>query len=228
MTAFDRLLTPASTVSRAIPIVPVTARDFRLLTSKLSAPERSWIELHNYTAKPGSYLVVSNAGGTLAKVYFGLGEDGADRDPFEFGKLSRLLPDAEYRIDGELPDVRLSVLGWLLEAYSFDRYRKGGAAAAKLQCPRDVDRKEVLSAAESTGLVRDLIHRFHLGAGARSEGHAHRQGGLFRYRRPRHQAALGHAADEEGHGRRGKRPGPCADDHDRETQRAIARPHTGG
>ena len=158
MTAFDRLLTPPSTASRAIPIIPVTAKDFRLLTSKLSAPERSWIELHNYKAKPGSYLVVGNAGGTLAKVYFGLGEDGADRDPFEFGRLSRLLPDAEYRIDGELPDARLSVLGWLLEAYSFDRYRKGGTAAAKLQCPRNVDRKEVLSAAEATGLVRDLIN----------------------------------------------------------------------
>jgi len=158
MTAFDRLLTQAAAPNRAVPITPVTAGDFKARLGKLSAAERRWIDLHNYTAKPGSYLLVNNADGALARVYFGLGEEGAERDPFEFGKLSRLLPDAEYRIDGALPEARLSALGWLLEAYSFDRYRKSGAAPARLQCPKDVDRKEVLSAATATGLARDLIN----------------------------------------------------------------------
>jgi len=158
MTAYDRLLTPFAAASRAVPIIPVTAKDLKALMAELSAAERSWIELHNFTAKSASYLVVSNAGGTLGKVYFGLGENGAARDPFEFGKLSRLLPNAEYRIDGVLPEARLSVLGWLLEAYSFDRYRKSGAIPARLQCPKDVDRKELLSAAHATALVRDLIN----------------------------------------------------------------------
>ncbi|MBL8905381.1 MAG: leucyl aminopeptidase family protein [Rhizobiales bacterium] len=158
MTAFDRLLTPASTARRAIPIIPVTARDLKAQVAKLSPAQRRWIELHDYKAKPASHLVVSDSAGALAKVYFGLGEDSAGRDPFEFGKLSRLLPAAEYRIDGALPDARLAVLGWLLEAYSFDRYRKGGSLPARLQCPGDVDRGDVLSAAEATGLVRDLIN----------------------------------------------------------------------
>ena len=126
---------------------------------RLSAPERSWIELHNYAAKPGSYLIVSGADGALAKVYFGLGEDGADRDPFEFGKLSRLLPAAEYRIDGAMPDARL-VRPWLAARGLFASIAiaRAGHAPARLQCPKDVDRKDVLSAAEATGLVRDLIN----------------------------------------------------------------------
>jgi leucyl aminopeptidase len=158
MTAFDRLLTPLAATGRAIPILPVTAKYFKAGMTKLSAAERRWILLHNFAAKPGSHLAVSNAEGALARVYFGLPGEGEERDPFEFGKLSRLLPAAEYRIDGTLPEPRLSVLGWLLEAYSFDRYRKGGGAQARLQCPKGVDYTDVLLAAEATGLARDLIN----------------------------------------------------------------------
>ena len=158
MTAFDRLLTPHVAAGRAIPIIPITAKDFKTRMNGLAAAERRWIQLHNFTAKPGSYLVVSNADGTLAKVYFGLGGEGAERDPFDFGRLSRMLPSAEYRIDGSLPQMHLSVLGWLLEAYSFDRYRKGAAEPARLQCPKEVDRKGAVAAADATGLVRDLIN----------------------------------------------------------------------
>lgn len=158
MTAFDRLLTPYAASSRAIPIIPVTASDFKARLPKLSAAERRWVELHKFAAKSGSYLVVSNANGELENVYFGLAQNGQDRDPFDFGRLSRLLPSAEYRIEGSLPDARLSVLAWLLESYSFDRYRKGGGDAARLQCPKALDRKDILSAATATGLVRDLIN----------------------------------------------------------------------
>ncbi len=58
-------------------------------------------------------------------------------------------------------------------------------------------------------------HRFHLGAGARAQGDAGRQGRVLRYRRPRHQARLRHGSDEEGHGRRGHGPRPGPDDHGR-------------
>ena len=47
----------------------------------------------------------------------------------------------------------------------------------------------------------------------RAEGDAGRQGRLLRHRRPRHQAVERHAADEEGHGRRGQRARPRLDDH---------------
>ena len=124
----------------------------------MTGAERRWVDLHGFKAAAGSYLPVSDADGALAKVFYGLGGEDADKEPFLFGRLARLLPASEYRLEGPLPDARLAALGWLLESYSFDRYRKGGGLTARLQCPQDVDRKEVLSAAEATGLARDLIN----------------------------------------------------------------------
>ena len=55
--------------------------------------------------------------------------------------------------------------------------------------------------------ARAASDRHHLGRSRRAQGHAGRQGRLLRQRRPRHQADRGHAADEEGHGRRRERAG---------------------
>jgi leucyl aminopeptidase len=158
MTAFDRILTPYAAASRAVPIVPVTAKDFKAELAKLPAAQRRWISQQDFTAKPGAHVLLSSAEGNVEKVYYGQAEANAERDPFEFGRLVRLLPALEYRIVGDLPDASLAVLGGLLEAYSFDRYRKAGAELARLECPKQVDRKEILSAADATGLVRDLIN----------------------------------------------------------------------
>ena len=53
-------------------------------------------------------------------------------------------------------------------------------------------------------------------------GDAGRQGRLLRFRRPRHQGAAGHAADEEGHGRRGLRARARARDHGERAAGAAA------
>jgi len=157
MTKFDAILTPAAG-SGAIPIIPVARSELKTWLGTLTAAEKRWVELHEFKAAAGSYLPVADSNGGVAKVFYGLGDRPAEQDPFQFGRLSRLLAAAEYRLAGALPDPRLSALGWLLESYSFDRYRKGGGSLARLQCPRGVDRKEVLSAAEATGLARDLIN----------------------------------------------------------------------
>ena len=55
--------------------------------------------------------------------------------------------------------------------------------------------------------------RAELGRADAPDGHAGRQGRVLRHRRPRHQAVERHAADEEGHGRRGARAGAGRDGH---------------
>ena len=65
--------------------------------------------------------------------------------------------------------------------------------------------------------------RSSLGARGRAEGDAGRQGRRLRQRRPRHQAVERHAADEEGHGRRGRGAGAGAAGHgDRSSTCACA------
>ena len=72
--------------------------------------------------------------------------------------LVRLLAPGAYRLAGDVGDERLAALAWLLEAYEFDRYRSAPAAQASLVVPRGVDRRAVLSEAESVRLARDLIN----------------------------------------------------------------------
>ncbi len=59
----------------------------------------------------------------------------------------------------------------------------------------------------------------------RSRRDARRQGHLVRHRRPRHQAGVRDAADEEGHGRRGRRADARPHDHGAGTRRPSARAH---
>ena len=79
-------------------------------------------------------------------------------DPFALGRLARALPEAVYRIDGELPDARLAALGWVLESYRFDAiaslaprrhslYARTGSTAAR-SCPPP----------SAHYLVRDLVN----------------------------------------------------------------------
>jgi len=156
MAKFESLLLPAAPAGGAIPIIPVSTDRLSEWLKTLSPIEKRWVDLHAFKAAAGSHVPVSDGKGGLAKVFYGLGKE--DSDAFLFGRLARMLPAADYRLVGSLPNARLSVLGWLLEAYSFDRYRKSNAPIARLQCPRGVDRDEVLAAAEATGLVRDLVN----------------------------------------------------------------------
>jgi leucyl aminopeptidase len=156
MTNFESLLLAAAPAGGAIPIIPVAADGFDEWLQTLSPAEKRWVDLHAFKAAAGSHVPVSNGKGGIAKVFYGLGKEPSDA--FQFGRLVRSLPAADYRLAGSLPNARLAVVGWLLEAYSFDRYRKNSTSLARLQCPRGVDRKEVLAAAEATGMVRDLIN----------------------------------------------------------------------
>jgi leucyl aminopeptidase len=49
-------------------------------------------------------------------------------------------------------------LGWCLEAYGFDAYGKPSPRAAKLVCPKGVDREAILRAARASYMVRDLVN----------------------------------------------------------------------
>ncbi len=56
------------------------------------------------------------------------------------------------------PESRLIALGWLLDSYAFDRYKKSNASAAALVCPARADRAELLRIAGAVHNARDLIN----------------------------------------------------------------------
>ena len=73
-----------------------------------------------------------------------------------------------------------------------------GRRSAQAEFPDDPRRRPCIDR-------RAASDRHDMGAEGRAEGDAGRQGRLLRHRRPRHQAVVRHAVDEEGHGRRRQR-----------------------
>ena len=147
-----KTLLPATAKPTAVPIKTIDKNAI----GELNSHEQTWCAANGFAGEPQRILMVPDDAGNLAKVLWGKPAEGAD--PFSFGRLARALPEGLYRVEGDLPQMHLAVLGWLLEAYSFERYRKAGAAPARLICPEGVNRAQLLREAEAHVLVRDLIN----------------------------------------------------------------------
>jgi leucyl aminopeptidase len=150
------ILLSASKAADAIPITPVAVETWQ--ETALKPREREWLQAIGFKGEAGQIATVPNEKGALSRVFFAAGNGGRRADPFAFGRLARTLPEAVYRIEGTLPDAKLATLGWVLEGYRFDAYRRPGPRPAQLVCPSEVDRAEVLRAAEAHFLVRDLVN----------------------------------------------------------------------
>lgn len=150
------LLTSAS--AAAVPIHVVSAENWPALQERLAPLGRSFALAQGFAARPGQHCLLPSAEGGLAAVL--LGRDGTSRrpDPFAPGRLAALLPAGDYALQGEIDDPALAALGWLLQAYRFDRYRKPSPARARLVMPEGVDGEEVSRIAESAALARDLVN----------------------------------------------------------------------
>ena len=161
----DVLLDPKSkksgrTKAKVIPIATIASDDMDALNRKAPAAQSRWIKANGFEAAQGQILLLPDESGAIDRVLFGLGAsaDAATRDPFLPGKLSTDLPDGVYVFEDGLPEPSLSALGWVLNAYRFDRYRKPKAMNAQLIAPAGVDTRALGQVAAGACLARDLIN----------------------------------------------------------------------
>ena len=152
------ILLPASRSRAAIPIVPVTSRSWPVIERGLDKSARTWLKASGFVGAPGKHALLPGPSGKLEKVFYGLGEPAKPADPFDFARLVRALPEADYRIEGELPDLANAVRGWVLETYRFERYRNATLPPPRLVCPSQLDRARLLQAVQAHFLVRDLVN----------------------------------------------------------------------
>jgi leucyl aminopeptidase len=152
------VLLPASRGRHAIPIVPVTSQTWPKIERSLSKSARTWLRAQGFAGAAGRHALLPDGAGNLEKVFYGMTEAARPADAFEFGRLVRVLPKADYRIAGDLPDVGNAVRGWALESYRFERYRSAASPPPRLVCPSEVDRTALLQAVQAHFLVRDLIN----------------------------------------------------------------------
>lgn len=141
-----------------VEIVPVAKPQLTATLGRLGATASKWARVNGFAASPGEIALVPAPDGRLAKVLFGLGDDGAMADPFVYGALPKALPAGRYRFASTPRRGDLAVLAWVLGSYGFGQYRKTEARKIHLKLPAGVDGKDVTRVAESVFLARDLIN----------------------------------------------------------------------
>jgi leucyl aminopeptidase len=143
----------------AIPIHCVTKAGLRDRLAELAPEGRRFAEAQAFAAQPGQHLALPDAAGAVAAVLLGVeAADARRRDPFAPGRLAALLPAGDYALSGETGDPELAALGWLLQGYRFERYRKASPATARLVLPEGVDGEDLIRIAGSVALARDLVN----------------------------------------------------------------------
>ncbi len=147
----------AKTARGAIPLHAVTSKKLKDWLSERPKREAAFLKATDFAAKDGELRIVPNASGDIALAVLGLGNG---EDIFACAQFSEQLPAGVYRFES-VPEPQggaNGVLAWVLGTYSFSRYRKTKASAAKLLLPKDVDGEEASRIAESVFLARDLIN----------------------------------------------------------------------
>lgn len=143
----------------AVPVHLVSASAWPLLREALPAESARFAEASGFAAKPGQYVLLPNMAGAVAMVILGTDGQGARRrDPFAPARLATLLPRGDYTLKGEIDDHRLAALGWLLQAYRFERYRSSPPVEARLVLADGIDGEEITAIATSVSLARDLVN----------------------------------------------------------------------
>jgi leucyl aminopeptidase len=103
----------------------------------------------------GNLLLVPALDGSVEAALFGMSPDAT---AMEAGRLARLLPEGDWRVEGNVRDPALASLAFVLASYSYDRYRKKRKQKASLVPPSGIDRDRLVLQAESVCLARDLIN----------------------------------------------------------------------
>jgi leucyl aminopeptidase len=140
----------------AVKLEIVTQSSWPGTRTMLSEFSKKWSDGQGFTGATGSILQFPDDKGALALVFVGSteGEDG-----FPLARLCRQLPPGTYVLDDTaLPSPRHMELAWCLESYYFDRYKHQPRETPRLVCSKHVNYEDVVSQANATYLVRDIIN----------------------------------------------------------------------
>ena len=147
---------PAESSQKPIPLIILDAPGLSQKLKSADAATKSLVAAQGFTAKPLSFVVLPMTSGETGSIW--VGAPSAGSDPFSLGSLSSKLPEGHYTFEGAIENPAAVALGWCLELYRYDPFRKADARKITLQCPPSVDREEIVAVANATYHVRDMIN----------------------------------------------------------------------
>jgi len=127
--------------------------------AQLSETQRKCASLHAFDGGFGQGLVVFDGDHPVALL--GIGDEAArNRGRFALAAASSKLPDGIYEFcsDEALQENLFELVGWFIDQYRFDRYKKIKQPARQLVKPHWADANKVAAMVEAEILCRDLIN----------------------------------------------------------------------
>ena len=158
--AFDCIETGDSGAD-AVPIWSLTDEGYSAWLETAPDADTAWALANGFAPTKGEFLCLPGEGGRIKSVLFGAGDGQFDGiEARGYGVLPLRLPEGVYRIEGlESADAReQAMLGWMLGAYRFTRYKSPRRNPARLVPYTDIDEARVMRLARGMTLARDLIN----------------------------------------------------------------------
>ena len=147
--------------AEAIPIWPLTEDGFSAWLEAAPNTDTAWALANGFSPAKGEFLCLPGENGRIKSVLFGVGDGRFEGlEARGFGVLPMDLPEGSYRLEGleESTTREQAMLGWMLGAYRFTRYKKARRQPARLVPPADIDEARVMRLARGMVLARDLIN----------------------------------------------------------------------
>ncbi|MBL9049052.1 MAG: leucyl aminopeptidase family protein [Tabrizicola sp.] len=153
----------ADQAAAAKPLHVLRPEDCAAFLSGPGATWAGWLAATGFEAALGDLRLLPAADGSVSGAVVGFGTAQARRRlRFGLAKAVSSLPAGDWQLTGNLDPAEQTeaALGWLLQAYRFDRYRPGRkpASLARLVCPEGLDAARLIAMAEGEALTRDLIN----------------------------------------------------------------------
>ena len=140
----------------AVPLFLLTEKQFGAWLKKEPKRTAHALEMQGFKGKPGSFGLIQNTQGKLARVVAGISDTPSLWDIADF---STRLPKGAYKLESDLPLAYREwlSLGWVLGSYRFTRYKKSAAVKAKLVLTEGADAAKIERYASAICLARTLI-----------------------------------------------------------------------
>ncbi len=142
--------------AKSIPLILVDKTELAKVLSNAAPRVKALAQAQGFEASALSLLTISNEHGETSEIW--VGAPAADADPFTLGSLAAKLPPGHYRFENLKDNAELVALGWCLELYKYDPFRKIKPPAVSLECPGGVELAAITKAANASFWVRDMIN----------------------------------------------------------------------
>ncbi len=145
----------------AIPLHIVDGSGYKSWLAAQPQVIQNWLAATSFAPTTGKVELIPSTSGTPLCAVAGFGnKTSRARARFPLAAAAAVLPKGVYKLANPLPHAQLETecLGWLLAAYTFDRYATRTGALAQLVCPEGVNAAHVEAIANAEALTRDLIN----------------------------------------------------------------------